>query len=154
MKYLIILCVITLTLIPKVAFCIPDPAVRLMDVRAVKLGRWFEQKKCPPINLTLIDSYIESADKYGIDYRLLPAISMQESTCLKHYPPQTNNPYGWASARVGFDSLPAAIDFVTDKLANGHYYAGKTLTKKLNAYNPNPEYAPKIIKFMNDIENY
>ncbi len=30
------------------------------------------------------------ADKYNIDHRILPAISVQESSCAKHYPSAAN----------------------------------------------------------------
>jgi hypothetical protein len=124
-----------------------------MDERALRLGRFFEKHKCPTFNYELIDDYINAADKYQIPYPLLPDISLQESTCGKHYPVSTRNIFGWNSAKSGFASLSESIDFVSDKLANGRYYANKSITKKLNAYNPNPEYAPKILRFMAEIEN-
>jgi hypothetical protein len=120
--------------------------------RTEALSQFFAKYKCPDINYTLIDDYLDAADKYNIDYRLLPAISLQESSCLKRYPPDTHNGWGWASARVGFATLPAGIDYITGQLANGKYYAGKAIAKKLNAYNPNPEYAPKILRFMAEIQ--
>ena len=130
----------------------PDAAYAL-DIRAVKLQEFFSRSKCAAEAFELIDIYLESADKYGNDYRLLPAISIQESSCHKRYPGHTRNPWGWASARVGFDSLQVGVDFISDKLANGKYYAGKTLEGKLQAYNPNPEYTLKIKLLMEQIEN-
>jgi len=124
-----------------------------MDVRAVKLGKFFDRYRCPEINYKLIDDYINAADRYGIPYNLLPAISLAESTCAKRYPKDTNNIWGWDSARSGFTSLSEGIDFVSERLANGRYYANKSTTKKLNAYNPNPEYAPRVERFMAEIEN-
>lgn len=124
-----------------------------MDVRAVKLGLFFDKYKCPTLNYQLIDDYINAADRYQIPYNLLPAISIQESTCGKHFPVHTANLWGWNSAKSGFADLPQGVDFVSERLANGRYYANKSITKKLNAYNPNPEYAPKILRFMAEIEN-
>jgi hypothetical protein len=119
--------------------------------RKEQLMAFFRHYKCPQINFELIDHYLDAADKHQIDWRLLPAISVQESSCLKRYPVHTHNPFGWASARVGFDSLPSTISFVSEKLANGKYYAGKTIDGKLAAYNPNPTYKLKIKALMGQI---
>lgn len=127
--------------------------LKQLDIRAVRLQEFFTRYKCPEEAFNLINAYLEEADKYANDYRLLPAISVQESSCHKRYPRHTFNPWGWASARVGFDSLQAGVSFISDKLANGKYYAGKTLEGKLRSYNPNPEYTIKIKSLMGQIEN-
>jgi len=121
-----------------------------MDVRAVKLGRYFEAHKCPLI--PYIDDFITAADKYDIDYRLLPAISTIESQCGKIYPRKTNNPFGWGSARIGFDSIPSGIDYITGQLANSRYYAGKTTERKLATYCPNPTYPSRVLKLIHEID--
>jgi hypothetical protein len=51
-----------------------------------------------------------------------------------------------------FGSVADCIQFVSEQLANGVYYRGKTLDQMLNAYNPNPSYAPKIKGLMKEIE--
>lgn len=124
-----------------------------LDIRAVALSQFFQKFKCPSLNYQLIPNYLEAADKYNIDYRLLPAISIQESSCGQHYPSDTNNLWGWASARVRFESLQVGVDFVSQQLANGRYYAGKNLDDKLKAYNPNATYALKIKALMKEISN-
>jgi hypothetical protein len=147
-KILIILSILVGLLLPRVAFCLPDfPAA---DHRWSNLGLFFAKYNCPDINQTLIDNYISSADKYNIPYTLLPAISVLESSCGRHQ--RFNNWWGWNSARSGFPSLVDGIDFVTSQLASGRYYNDKTITQKLRAYNPNPEYAPKIMGLMGEIE--
>src|SRR5258708_2556960 len=54
------------------------------DVRTESLRLFLQKNKSPlePYSTNLIDS----ANKYGIDYRLLPAIAMQESNLCKKAP--------------------------------------------------------------------
>jgi hypothetical protein len=122
-----------------------------MDVRAVKLGIFFEKRNCPL--KPYIDDFITAADKYELDYRLLPSISTIESQCGKIYPAKTFNPFGWGSARIGFESIPAAIDYISGQLATGRYYAGKTIEKKLATYCPNVTYPQRVLKLMQEIDN-
>jgi hypothetical protein len=122
----------------------------MMDSRAVALGKFFESRNCPL--LPYVDDFIAAADKYQLDYRLLPSISVIESQCGKIYPRKTNNPFGWNSARTGFESIPAAIDFITGQLANSRYYTKKSITQKLHAYCPNPTYPSRVENLMNQIK--
>jgi hypothetical protein len=148
-KLLLALTILTFLLLPRVAFCLPDfPAT---DHRWSNLGLFFAKHNCPPINNYLIDDYITSADKYNIPYTLLPAISIQESSCGRHQ--RLNNWFGWNSARTGFQSVAGGIDFVSQQLANARYYKNKTISQKLTSYNPNPEYGPKILRLMKEISN-
>ena len=41
------------------------------------------------------EAIVAAADTYGIDYRLLPAIAMQESTLCKNIPKDSYNCWGW-----------------------------------------------------------
>jgi len=118
--------------------------------KAKALLDFFRRFKCP--QPYYIDDYVHAADQNNLDYRILAAISVQESSCGRYYPEGSNNLYGWDSGRERFASVPAAIDYISEQLAGGRYYAGKSLVDKLHAYNPNPEYAPKIIGLMESIK--
>lgn len=121
-----------------------------MDTRAMALGNFFTKHNCPL--LPYVDDFISAADKYQIDFRILPAISVIESQCGKVFPPATNNPFGWQSARVGFKSIPNAVDFITGQLANSKYYANKTTKEKLAAYCPEPTYPTRVLNLINQIK--
>ena len=110
---------------------------------------FFKSHHCPAPFLTA--DYVAAADAYDVDYRLLPALSVRESTCGRHA--RLNNRWGWDSAQTGFESLVHGIHFITRQLATGRYYRGKTLDGKLRAYNPNPEYAGEIRKLMREIDD-
>jgi hypothetical protein len=98
-----------------------------------------------------ITAYLTYADQYQIDYRLLPAISVAESSAGNHA--CGDNWFGWQSCKgYNFGSVAQGIQLITEQLACGSYYQGKTLVQKLHSYNPNPSYAPKIIGFMKEIK--
>jgi len=57
-----------------------------------------------------------AADKYGLDFRLVPAIGMQESNLCKKTPKGSNNCWGfgiYGKKVTKFDSYTDAIDTVT-----------------------------------------
>lgn len=126
------------------------PPAPMMDSRHIALGNYFSKHNCPL--LPYVDDFIAAADKSGIDWRLLPAISIHESTCGKRYPRNTNNPFGWLERKgtvAKFESLPAAIYFITERLANHSPYVGKTIAQKLHTYCPSPKYPQETINYMN-----
>jgi hypothetical protein len=131
----------------------PLPTTQPVDPRAQALTAFFIAHNCPPINYQLIPDYLAAADQYQIDYRLLPALSYQESTCAQHYPAASNNIWGWNSARTGFASLQSGINYISNQLANGHYYANKTTDQKLRAYNHHPDYPSEVEQLMKEISN-
>lgn len=137
----------------------PKPAStqELEDPRSAHLSAFFNGYGCPEINQQLIPNYLDSADRYKIDYRLLVVISLKESTCLKRYPRDTNNPFGYGSSGglYRFASLPNAIDYISERLANADAYVGKTTAQKLATYGPhsNPQYASEVHNIMRGIES-
>jgi hypothetical protein len=117
------------------------------DTRPAKLLAFFQAYGCrEPLHIA---DYLRAADTYAIDYRLLPALSVRESTCGQHE--RKNNRWGWDSARMGFASVAAGIEYIARELAWGRYYRGKTLEQKLRTYNPNPRYAREVEKLMRQI---
>lgn len=133
----------------KVATSVEVPKVEApkIDIRVEQLNTFFAHYKCPTPYYS--QDYIIYADQYNIDFRLLPSISIAESTCGRHDCFHTANWWGWRSCRgIKFATVPDGIKFVSEQLASNHYYAGKSNYKKMRSYNPNPEYAPKIIKMM------
>jgi len=118
------------------------------DTRVERLKTFFEAYHCPaPL---LVSEYVAAADAYGLDYRLLPALSVRESTCGQYA--RLNNRWGWDSANTGFATLQHGIRFIARQLALGKYYQGKSLDEKLRAYNPNPKYPAEIRKLMREID--
>lgn len=126
----------------------PDSLRFAGDQRHVKLETFFQSFGCPaPFH---VKEYLGAADTYAIDYRLLPAISVLESTCGLYQ--RQNNRWGWASARKGFSSFRAGLEYIAHQLANGRYYKNKTLGEKVRMYNPSPQYARQLEKLMRKID--
>jgi hypothetical protein len=119
------------------------------DHRWHKLEAFFKSYQCPQPHY--VEEYLRAADHYAIDYRLLPALSVRESTCGQY--DRLNNHWGWDSARKGFASVPKGIEFVTRTLAHGRSYKDKTLEAKLYAYNPFPQYVREVKKLMREIDD-
>jgi len=126
----------------------PDSIVKIEDQRHAKLEAFFQSFDCPaPYHAK---EYVTAADTYAIDYRLLPAISVLESTCVVYQ--RENNRWGWASARKGFASFRAGLEYIAKQLAVGRYYKDKTLEEKVHMYNPRPQYARLMEKLMRQID--
>jgi hypothetical protein len=130
------------------ASVIPDSLRAAEDERHAKLDTIFQSFGCPaPYH---VKEYLGAADTYAIDYRLLPAISVLESTCGIYQ--HENNRWGWASARKGFASFRAGLEYIAHELANGRYYKNKTLIEKVHMYNPRPQYARQLDRLMRNID--
>ena len=74
--------VISISALPEVA----------KDSRVVALERVFTKYNSPLVPLA--QTYVDTADKYGIDWKLLPAISGLESSFGIHLMPGSHNAYG------------------------------------------------------------
>ncbi len=125
---------------------LPAPST---DPRSERLEAFFKAYDCPaPLH---VDDYLRAADSHALDYRLLPAISLVESTCGSFE--RRNNRWGWDSAQSGFPSVPAGIDYITEQLAENPRYKGKSLQEKLFTYNPYPQYVRQVERLMQQIED-
>ncbi len=119
------------------------------DHRPEKLEAFFKSFGCPaPYHVT---DYLHAADMYALDYRLLPALSVRESTCGIYA--RENNRWGWNSARTDFSSVGHGIHFLARKLSNGRWYRGKNLNQKLHTYNPEPHYARQVKQLMRQVDS-
>jgi hypothetical protein len=121
------------------------------DDRPDRLDKYFEKYKMPLAGYG--EKFVEVADSCGIDWRLLPAISVQESTGGKYM--RLNNPFGWASARIGFTDFDEAIEVVGTHLCGlnertASYYKNKTTYQKLWSYNGtvNSSYPSRVMAIM------
>jgi hypothetical protein len=121
----------------------------LPDPRAASLERLWQRYHCPAPHHT--SEYLNAADGYGLDYRLLPAISIRETLCGAAE--KQNNRWGFhPGRRTSFPSIQVGIDFLARRLAGHPLYRGKTLQDKLFTYNPRPAYPAEIKRIMDQIE--
>lgn len=117
------------------------------DPRLETLRKFFHHMDCPAERMAQV--FLEAADAYDLDWRLLPSLSFVETTGGKAA--RNNNLFGWDSGRAKFPSPAAAIHAVGYRLANSEVYRGKKLDTLLAIYNPNPQYGRKVKSVMHSI---
>ena len=122
---------------------------------AQKIDDYFAKRDMP------LEGYgaklVKVAEDNNLDWRLLPAIAVKESTGGKFA--CYNNPFGWGSCKIKFKNFDAAIETVAMNLGGNNpkteqYYKGTTTKEKLHHYNGSvvPEYPGEVIDFMGLIE--
>lgn len=130
--------------------------VSLSDEHAKKIDAYFAKRNMP------LEGYgakmVEEAEKNNLDWRLLPAIAIKESTGGKFA--CGSNPFGWGSCKLKFKNFDDAIETVARNLGGNNpnterYYKDKTTREKLHHYNNSvvPTYTAGIFEFMDLIEN-
>ncbi len=111
--------------------------------RALKIDTFFALRDNSPLAGHGL-AMVKAADHHGIDWRLLPAIATIESNgghMMCKSKTGENNPFGFGSCKIRFDSIDQAIDVVAKNLG-GHnpktapYYKGKSISQIIDAYNP------------------
>ena len=117
------------------------------DPRLARIQQYFAERDCPAKEFAA--DFIVAADRLDLDWRLLPSISMIESTGGKAQ--RNNNMFGWDNCNVRFSSTRAGIYEVADRLANSSLYKQKDLDEVLWTYNPIPGYAHRVKAVMREL---
>ncbi|MEK7458101.1 MAG: hypothetical protein AAB612_01275 [Patescibacteria group bacterium] len=101
---------------------------------------------------------VDTADKYGVDYRLIPAIMMQESNLCKAIPQGSYNCLGFgihARGTLGFASYEESIDRATRELKKNYIDIGlDTPEKIMTKYTPgsNGSWAASVNQWIAEME--
>lgn len=132
-----------------------------MRIHADKIDAYFRDRNMP------LEGYgmkmVQVAEENNIDWRLLPAISVIETTGGKNICKSkegANNPFGYGSCKIAFDNINESIEIVGKNLGGNnprtaYFYKGKDLDGVLKSYNSViPTYNKKIRSVMERIENY
>lgn len=114
------------------------------DPRFLRLKAYFSKRESPVEDLTA--DFIAAADRHSLDWRLLPAISVAESSGGKRY--KNNNIFGWASCEVRFPSVREGIHIVAERLSESDLYRDKSTDEILRTYNPSSVYPRRIRRIM------
>lgn len=127
------------------------------DARGIIVKNYLKQYNSPL--LPYAEDIVKNSDKYGLDYRLLPAIAQQESNLCKIIPPNSYNCWGWginSQSNLGFDSFPEGIEIVARGLKLQYLDKGlHTVYQIMSKYNPNsPDgaWAKGVSQFMSEME--
>jgi hypothetical protein len=132
--------------------------VSVEDVRkehAKAIDSFFKERNMPMRGTGM--TFVLVAEKYGLDWRLLPAISIRESSGGKEA--CGYNAFGWGSCKLhNFNSYEEAIEALGKNLGGANkitsrYYAGKSTEEKLYYYNGSvePPYTGEVIAIMDMI---
>lgn len=130
--------------------------------RAKQVDAFFKKYNAPLAGYGM--KFVTEAKINDIDWRLLPAIAMRETTGGKQAcknPKAPNNNFGWASCKSGFESVDKSIEHISRTLSGNnanstHYKDGMTTDKILKKYNPDyiiPGYSKQVIKIMKMIND-
>lgn len=126
-----------------------------IDPRADVLKDYLAKYNSPLQNNA--QDFIDAADTYDVDWKLVPAISGVESTFGK-FTPGGFNGWGWGvygDNRIYFKSWREAIFTITKGLKDGYIDKGLTDPYSMNRkYAASPHWGTKVSHFMNDIEKF
>lgn len=129
-----------------------------LQAKADAIDAYFSVRSMPLLGMGM--KMVLEAEKNEIDWRLLPAIAVRESTGGKNACDRVkNNSFGWGSCKIGFNSNEEAIETVARNLGGNNpntakHYDNKTIIQILHAYNPPsivPRYAQQVMSIMNTI---
>jgi len=118
------------------------------DSRMQRIRSFFRKRKCPAQRYA--SEFVQAADRYRLDWRLLPSLALIESSGGKAF--TNNNIFGWDSCRRRFSSVQAGIHTVAERLANSPLYEGKSVDDKLKVYNSRPHYGVAVRRVMQQLE--
>lgn len=131
---------------------------KIKEKKAELIDAYFRKYDMPLEGMGM--KMVLEAEKNGLDWRLLPAISVRESTGGKNDCKKNKyNAFGWGSCKIGFNSNEEAVETVARNLGGRNpqtakYYKDKNIKQILRAYNPPsivPRYAEQVISIMNSI---
>ncbi len=152
----------SLTLASHIASLDTEPVtkveVSVEDIRKEKaeaIDTYFKDRSMPLEGTGM--TFVLVAEKYGLDWTLLPAIAVRESSGGKAA--CGYNPFGWGSCKLhNFGSYGQAIEALGKNLGGANektarYYAGKSTKDKLYYYNGTvvPTYPDEVIAIMKKI---
>jgi hypothetical protein len=153
---------LTLSQSPKVAYAALPPASGALkmtltaeDARVAVVKDFFKKYKSDL--LPYAQNIVDAADKYSLDYRLVPAIAMQESNLCSKAPKNSHNFWGfgiYGKNVLRFDSYTQAIETVTKTLAIQYVQKGlETPEQIMTKYTPsnNGAWAYSVNHFMNQL---
>lgn len=133
-----------------------DSTIEAADARTELVRQFFEKYGSP------LEPYAEevvlTADEYGLDFRLLPAIGMQESNLCRRAPIDSYNCWGfgiYGSKVTRFGSYSEAIQTVTKTLAQKYRDDGLHSPEEImTRYTPssNGSWARSVIHFMEQLQ--
>lgn len=115
-----------------------EAEIQVADGRVANLKSFFRKHSSPLYDYA--DKIVEVSDIYQFDYRLLPAIAMQESNLCRVIPDNSYNCWGWGiygTMVTRFDSYDDAIETVAKGIKKNYIDQGLvTASAIMKKYTP------------------
>lgn len=124
------------------------------DKRVTILNDFFTKKASPLASYSKF--FVETADKYGLDWTLMPAISGMESSFGKEMPVRSNNPFGLGGGNLmRFATLYDAIEYEGKLLSKNYKLAANHAIGSIYCpkYECNQNWAVIVTNFSEEILN-
>lgn len=132
----------------------PKLESRQFDQRAQVLSDYFASYNSP-LQYQAQD-FVDAADKYNLDWKLVPAISGVESTFGKSA--YGYNAWGWGiygNEALGFNSWKDGIYAVSEGLRQNYFDRGLSDPYAINrVYAASPSWGWKVNFFLNDLDRF
>lgn len=131
--------------------------IEAKDGRIEVLEEFFERYDSPLAGHGQL--IVDLADEHGLDYRLIPAIAMKESTLCKKIPKNSYNCWGYGiygKKVTRFENYAEGIDTVTRGLAKNYVAQGYTSPEEImSKYTPssNGSWAETVNLIMNRLDS-
>jgi hypothetical protein len=126
----------------------PDAASQYRnDPRLESLKKFFTRGGCPVRQLAA--EFLKVADQHNLDWRLLPSISIVESSGGRAG--RNNNIFGWGNGKTMFRSIRAGIHEMARNLAESKLYRNEDVDGILRKYNPDASYSSVVKSVMRRI---
>lgn len=142
--------------LPPLENAMQEDQITQVDARVEIVRQFFERYKSPLEPYAA--SVVEVADTYDLDFRLIPAIAMQESNLCKKAPQNSYNCWGfgiYGQKVTRFSDYEEAIVAVTKTLALKYVADGlDTPYEIMRRYTPrsNGSWAESVEYFMNQLQ--
>ena len=131
--------------------------IEAKDARPQIIENYLSKYDSPIVNLA--GYLVQTADKYGLDYRLVAAIAQQESNLCKKIPTATYNCWGWgihSKGTLGFASFEEGIDTVSKGLKTQYVDKGlvtpQQIMSKYVPHSPQGAWAQGVSQFIEEME--
>jgi hypothetical protein len=123
------------------------------DYRVTNLRKFLIKYNSPLSDYA--QDFVVYADIYGLDYRIIPAITGVESTFGKRIPVNSYNAYGWANGEYRFTSWEDSIEHVSMTLKTKYIERGApTIAQIARRYAPpSSTWGSKVKFFMRKIDS-
>ena len=133
------------------------PAQKVTDSRTRILREFLKQYNSPLVPFA--QDFVQIADKYDLDWKLVAAISGVESTFGKQIPYESYNGWGWGiygTNMIRFESWTEGIETVSEGLRTNYLnkWGAKDVYQIGRYYAASPTWAQRVTYFMGRIDDF